>query len=95
MSTSPRKGFCIYTDTFFQGPILTVRDGDERPYIFDTEVEAQQEIVDHAMTRLQQFLDSERDFKDSLTVDEYVVPVTVQLDGSVIEGHWRMLGKES
>jgi hypothetical protein len=30
-------------------------------------VEAQKEIVDYVMTRLQQFLDGERDFDDAMT----------------------------
>ena len=69
-----RTGFCIFMDTFFQGPIPTVSDGDDKYIVFETELEAQKEIADYAMTRLRQFLDGERDFADAITVDEYVVP---------------------
>jgi hypothetical protein len=82
--TSPnlRNGYCIYIDTFFQGPVPTVSDGDDIYVVFETELEAQKEIVDNQMTRLQQFLDGERDFDDAITIEEYVVPVTVHPDGT-------------
>jgi hypothetical protein len=83
---SPRtSGFCIYIDTFCQGPVPTVFDENDKPCIYPTEVEAQREIVDHAMTRLGQFLDGERDFDDAITVEEYVVAVDVHPDGSVVD----------
>jgi hypothetical protein len=76
-----RTGFCIYIKTFFQGPVPVVSDG-EKYIIFETELEAQKEIVDTAMIRLEQFQDGERDFDDAITVEEYVVPVTVHPDGT-------------
>lgn len=60
--TTLRDGFCIYIDTFCQGPVPAV--SDENGYVtFETELEAQKEIVDNQMTRLRQFLDGERDFE--------------------------------
>jgi hypothetical protein len=48
---------------------------DENGYVvFETELEAQKEIVHYQMTRLRQFLDGERDFEDAMTVEEYVFP---------------------
>ena len=76
-----RSGYCIYTRTFFQGPIPTVSDGDDKYVVFETELAAQKEIADYMMTRLRQFMDGERDFDDAITVEEYVVPVTVHPDG--------------
>ena len=77
-----RKGFCIYIDTFCQGAIPTV--SDENGYIvFETELEAQKEIVDNMMTRLREFLDGDRDYDDAITVEEYVVPVFVHSDGTL------------
>lgn len=81
---SLRNGFCIYINTFCQGPVPVV--SDENGYvIFDTELEAQKDIADNQMTRLQQFLDGERDFEDAITVEEYVVPVTVHPDGIITD----------
>ena len=63
-----------------------VRDGDGKPCVFKTEVEAQREITDFVMTRLQEFIDDEdRDFEDAMTVEEYVVPVDVYPDGSIVD----------
>jgi hypothetical protein len=37
------------------------------------------------MTRLQLFRDGEREFEDAITVEEFVVPVTVQPDGKIVD----------
>ena len=83
-STILRGGFCIYIDTFFQGPVPVVSD-DVVYVVFDTKLEAQKEIVDNQMRRLQQFLDGERDYDDAICVEEYVVPVTVHPDGVITD----------
>jgi hypothetical protein len=90
---APVRGFCIYMNTFFEGPTLAVRDGD-RPCVFATEREAQIEIVDFALIRLRQFIDGDRDFQDAITVQEFVVPVTLFPDGSVRDEHGRFFGIE-
>lgn len=79
-----RTGFCIYINTLCQGPVPVVSD-DDGYVVFETELEAQKEIVDNQMTRLQQFLDGERDYEDAMTVEEYVVPVTVHPDGTITD----------
>src|SRR5688572_26002008 len=79
-----RTGFCIYIDTFCQGPVPVV--SDENGYcVFEAELEAQKEIVDNQMTRLRQFLDDERDYEDAITVGEYAVPVSVHPDGVIVD----------
>ena len=85
VSPNLRTGFCIYIDTFFQGPAPVVSDGDGKYIVFETELEAQKEIVDNAMIRLEQFMEGERDFDDAITVEEYVVPVTVHPDGVITD----------
>jgi hypothetical protein len=88
-----RNGFCIYINTFCQGQVPAV--SDENGYVvFETELEAQKEIVDGQMTRLQQFLDGERDFEDAMTVEEYIVPVTVHPDGVIVDEDGRRFGPE-
>ena len=80
------SAFCIYITTVCEGSVPSVRDGDGKPCIFKTEVEAQREITDFVMTRLQEFIDDEdRDFEDAMTVEEYVVPVDVYPDGSIVD----------
>lgn len=80
-----RSGYCIYINTLCQGPVPIVSDGEGRYVVFETESAAQREIVDNAMIRLQQFLDAERDFADAITVEEYVVPVSVHSDGTITD----------
>jgi hypothetical protein len=48
-------------------------------------LDAQHEIVDAMMTRLQEFLDGERDFEDAVSVPEYVVEVGVLPDGTIVD----------
>lgn len=92
-SSNLRHGFCIYINTFCQGPVPAV--SDENGYcVFEAELEAQREIVDNQMTRLRQFLDGEREFEDAIEVEEYVVPVTVHLDGKIVDADGRCFGPE-
>ncbi len=42
--------------------------------------------------RIQQFLDGGREFEDAMTVEEYVVPVTVSPDGAITEEEGNMFG---
>jgi hypothetical protein len=86
-----RNGYCIYINTFCQGPVPTVSD-DKGYVVFDTELEAQREIVDNLMIRLEQFLDGERDYEDAITVEEYVVLVTVHPDGVITDEDGRCFG---
>ena len=93
-SPNLRKGYCIFTDTFFQGSIPTVSGsvgkGPEKYCVFETELEAQREIADFMMTRLQEFMDGERDFEDATSCDEYVVEVTINADGMLVDEHGRI-----
>jgi len=91
--TSEHTGFCIYINTLCQGPVPTL--SDENGYIiFETELEAQKEIVDHQIFRLRQFLEGEREFEDAMEVEEYVVPVTVQPDGKIVDEAGRCFGPQ-
>ena len=88
-----RRAFCIFINTVCEGPVPSVRasfpDGAandrERICVFPTELEAQREIVDAVMIRLQQFLDGDRDFEDAMTVEEYIVEVDVCPDGTIVD----------
>ena len=82
-SKQPVSGFCIYINTFFQGPVPAVFDEHDKLCIFTTEAEAQREIVENTVIRLEQFLSGERDFDDAIAVEEYVVEVEVLPDGSI------------
>jgi len=90
---SKRPAFCVYITTIGEGRVPSVRHRHGLPYIFETEVEAQREIADNAMTRLQEFMDGERDFEDAITIEEYVASVEVYPDGSVVDEFGRRFGK--
>ncbi len=79
------EGYAIFINALVEGYVPLVRNGNGRPCVFSNEREAQREIVDHLMTRLQEFLDGERDFEDAMTVEEFVVKVQLQPDGSMID----------
>lgn len=70
-----------------------MRDGEGMPCWFATETEAQREIAEHMVMRLRQFIDGERDFYDAIRIEEYVIPVNVLTDGSVIDKDGRHFGK--
>lgn len=89
-----RRGFCVFITTLCEGLTPAVRDGNGMPCVFPTEVEAQREIVDSLMTRLEEFMDGERDFDDAVAIEEFILPVQVLKDGSVIDEEGRSFGKE-
>lgn len=88
-----RIGYCIYINTFCEGAVPTVSDEDGY-IVFETEVEAQREIVDNLKIRLEQFLNGERDFEDAITVEEYVVPVTLHPDGMITDEDGRCFAQK-
>lgn len=90
----PKSGYCIYIDTLCQGPVPSVADKDGY-VVFQSEVEAQKEIVDFIMIRLREFLDGERDYEDAVTLEEYVVPVTLLKDGVITDEDGNCFGPTS
>ena len=64
------------------------------PLVFATELEAQREIADNQLIRIQQFLDGTRDFDDAISTDEFVLRVDVWPDGSISTGDSRIYGKQ-
>ena len=42
-------------------------------------------VAEHRLIQLQHFIDGERDFDDAITVEEYVVPVTVHPDSTITD----------
>lgn len=88
-----RSGYAIFMPTVFQGNMPACYEADY-PLIFATELEAQHEIADNQLTRIQQFLDDERAFDDAITTDEFVLPVKVWADSSTSTEDGRKYGKQ-
>jgi hypothetical protein len=80
-----RTGFCLMIDALFEGPVPSLTDGEGRAWVFPTRIAAEREIADLLITRLQEFLDGDRDFEDAMTIEEYVVEVAVAEDGFLLD----------
>jgi hypothetical protein len=87
-----RRAYCVFINALFEGSVPSVRDENDMPYIFKTRVEAEREIADLMMTRLQEFMDGERDFEDATITEEYVVEVNVLPDGSIVDADGNHFG---
>jgi len=88
-----RSGYAIFREYLFQGPTPACYDETDYPVVFATELEAQREIADSQLTRIQEFLDGERGFDDAITTDEFVLPVDAWPDGSITIEDGRSFGK--
>ena len=86
-----RHGFCIYINTLFQGPVPVEHEDGERFVVYETQVEAQREIADVMIMRLQEFLDGHRDFEDAAETEDYIVEVDLYSDGSIVDETGRRL----
>ena len=66
-------------------PTVMVSEGDSpfEPLLFPTEREAQMEMADRMMSKLEEFIDGERDFDDAVALDEYVLEVVRRSDGKI------------
>ena len=88
-----RPSFCIFIDTHRKGKVPSVKDESGKPCLFDTRIEAEREIADNLIARLQEFLDGQRDFGDAMTVEEYVDEVDILPDGSFFDADDNHFGK--
>lgn len=78
-----QSGFGIFINTVGEGEVSLWRDGEGKPYFFETSKEAEETIIEDLMARLQECLDGGRDFDDAITVEEYILPVERLADGSL------------
>lgn len=92
--SSGRKAYCIFIDTVCEGRIPAWHDNNQKPVVYLTLEAAQREIVDGVMEHLSQFLDGERDFDDALSVEDYILPVIVLPDGSIVDEDGNHFGKK-
>jgi hypothetical protein len=67
----------------FEGQVPSCFDGADKPVVFATRVEAEFELMEFTIDRVEEFLAGERDLDDALNIEEFVVPVEVLEDGTV------------
>jgi hypothetical protein len=89
-----KQAFCIFIDTICEGRIPAWHDEKLMPVVYSTVEAAQREIADDIVERLQQFLDGERDFDDAMTVEDYILPVKVFPDSSILDEDGNCFGKK-
>ena len=86
--------FCIFIDTVCEGRIPAWHDENLMPVVYSTVEAAQCEIDDEVLEKLRQHLAGERDFDDAMTVEDYILPVDVLPDGSIIDEDGNYFGKK-
>lgn len=89
-----KSGYCIFTDTVCEGRIPAWHNDKDLPVAYPTLEAAQREIADDVMERLRQFLEDEREFEDAMTVEDYILPVDVLPDGSILDEDGNCFGKK-
>jgi len=89
-----RPAFCIFIDTVCEGRVPAWHDKNLMPVVYPTIEAAQREIADDVMEKLQQFLDGQRDFDDAMEVEDYILPVDVLPDGSILDEDGNCFGKK-
>ena len=82
-NTESTSAFCIYINTLIEGVVPSVWTDTGLPLVYKTRHEAEIDIAELMMDRLQEFMDGNRDFDDAMTVEEYIVEVGVFADGSI------------
>jgi hypothetical protein len=87
-------GYSIFLDIICQGRIPAWHDEKGMPVVFWTIELAQREIVEDLVDRLQEFLDGERPLEDALTVEDYILPVNVLPNGSILDEDGNCFGKK-
>jgi hypothetical protein len=90
-----KPAFCMFLDTICEGRIPAWHDENMMPVVYPTEMEAQREIADDMIERLQQFLDGQREFEDAMTVEDYILTVDVLPDGSIVDEDGNRFGKKT
>ncbi len=86
--------YSIFLDTLCEGRIPAWHDEKQMPVVYPTYEAAQREIADEVMEKLQQFLDGDRDFEDAMAVEDYILPVEVLLDGSIMDEDGNRYGRK-
>jgi hypothetical protein len=89
------EGYCIYIDTLLDGPVPAERTDIGNPFIYPTHEAAERQIAEDMVCRINEFLNGERDFEDAMTVEEYVMEVDVQPDGSTVDAEGNHFGNNN
>jgi hypothetical protein len=90
-----KSAFCIFIDTVCEGRIPAWHDKNGWPVVHTTLESAQREIADDVIEHLHQFLEGEREFEDAMAVEDYILPVDVYPDGSILDEDGNVFGRKT
>jgi hypothetical protein len=76
-------GYAIFIDTMVERCVPLVLNDSGKPFIYPTRIEAERDIVDTLMLRLEEFNEGLRDYEEAIHVEEYVLKVAVLPNGTV------------
>jgi hypothetical protein len=82
-----KNAYCVFIETVCEGRTPLIWDEKGHPFLFENQYEAEREIAESLINRLNQFLEGDREFDDAITIEEYAEPVEVLEDGSVIDSN--------
>ena len=95
VSTVTSTAFCIFINTICEGRIPAWHDEKGMPVVYPTIEAAQREIADDVIEKLHQFIDGGRDFEDAMAVEDYILPVDVLSDGSIVDEDGNSFGMKT
>lgn len=78
-------GYCIFTDTLFQGRVPVERDEHGKWVIYETEEQAALEIEADEQEWRRQYLSGERELEDGIESEDMVCKVRCLPDGAVVD----------
>jgi len=79
------SGYCIFTDTLFQGLVPVERDEHEYWVTYETEAQAKTSIDKDNQELLRQYINGEREIEHGIESVDVVCKVTCLQDGSVVD----------
>ena len=85
--------FAVFTRTLCEGLVPAWYDDHDKPVTYVTQREAQCEIAEMLVEQLRQFLDGEREFDDAMSVDDFVLPVDLLADGTILTEDGEKFGR--
>ncbi len=88
-------GYCLFAESTWEGSIPLCRDENGSPVIFDSLHDAQRELADRMIAKLQEFIEERRDFEDATSVDEHIVEVAVDDLGVISDEHGNAFAYDS
>jgi hypothetical protein len=89
METNNEHGYIIAVDSLAEGCTAVQRGADGMPVVYETRIEAERDVVQDFITRLQEFLRGERAFDDATFLEDCILEVTRNANGSLEDDYGR------